>query len=242
MTITIPTYIIIIDFIFLVSSIYLFCVDIKKHVQTSSKRRNVKNIIKWLRIFNFAIQFIIVTGIFTYVKIKTGSKLTRCILYLFTTLTFNFFTFQTLYYGLRVVLNSSKNDMVKKLLDVMFFVSFSSSIIVFIGFWGFIYPGGLFYYKQPFNFLHTVQELVLHGLNVIVPCIEFYYESKYMYCGPSFAYLLMMLFSSYCLTMAFIYNLQIVDWAAYLLLPWTCLGKVAIPLICYLSYYIIKKI
>jgi hypothetical protein len=131
--------------------------------------------------------------------------------------------------------------MIRILLDIMFFVTFSSSIIVFVGFWGVIFPGGILYYKEPLNLKHVLTELIMHGLNIIVPCIEFYYESKRMYFDRAFMYLLMILFSSYCLAMSALYNLEIIDWGAYLLLPWNYWGKIGIPLICFLSYHLIKK-
>jgi hypothetical protein len=236
MSITVPRYIIIIDIGFVILSIILFFKELFKkskikRLHYSKKRKGFVNILNFL---SFVYQLSIIIGFLLYFKVTTGCKWTRCFLFFFTTLTANFFALQTVYYGMRILFGNNKY------VDILFFTVFSSCIIVFVGFWGVIFPVGIFYFKEKFSFIHALQELILHGSNYIVPLIEFYYESKNMYFNKSFIYLLLFLFSSYCLAMSVIYKLKIIDWNVYMFLPWTLIGKIGILVICYLSYFFLK--
>lgn len=231
--ITVPNYIICIDIIFLLLSVIFFL----KELFSIKYRFRVKscNVVKYSRIITFHFYVFVIIITILHVKTTTRCKWTRAIIYIYTTLTASFFTFQTLYYGLRILFKGGR------LLDAMFFVSFYSSIITFIAFWFVIFPCGIFYHGNKFSWIHVFKELLMHGLNVIVPCIEFYYESKTMHFNKAPAFLLMILFSGYCLMMSYFYNSGIIDWPNYNLLPWSIIGKMGIFTICFLCYYIIKE-
>jgi hypothetical protein len=235
MAIVVPRYIIAIDIVFV---IFAICSLFKELCKKSKIKRlhESKRIVYILRILSFIYHLFIIVVFLLYIKVTTRSKWTRCFLYFFTTLTANFFALQTVYYGTRILFGNNKY------VDILFFTSFSSNIIVFIGFWGVIFPAGIFYFGEKFSLIRALQELILHGSNYIVPLIEFYYESKYMYFSKSFLYLLLFLFSSYCLAMSAIYNFNIIDWGVYMFLPWTLIGKIGILTICYLSYFSIKHL
>jgi len=159
------------------------------------------------------------------------------------TLTMNFFFLQLLYLAIKVFHGGrSKHQIINIFMDNLFYAVFSSSILVLIGFWTVVYPYDLFHNKAKFDFSHILKELVLHGLNIVFPLMEFYQQKRTMYFNQGFIYMLLFLFSAYCLYVSTMFNTGVINFWPYCGMPWTFIGKIGSIAICFLLFLITKTL